>query len=378
MSDLATMHGTAMADAQRGDALAWSDKTRAALHAFGLPRELQKSFALQPRPRTVVRELTKHILSVCDAERRERSPRRLLYGEPGCGKSTYLLQAVAHAVECDWALLYIPQSIRLINSSSPYTYSAAFATYLQPELVTRLLEGLLAVNAAALKRIEASDVSVEGVRVRGGPLDKVIEGALRGGDAHVRQLAFEHAVRTLMTQDTVPFLVAIDDVQAFFMPTRYRDPDFRALEAFELAVPRAILELVLTGEARHGTVLTALSSAHADYPASAELLLALRERAEWPRLLAALSTRSSPTRVTEPNAYAAVHATRLAMAKSAAFEPVDVGQQLARSEAAAVLDLLYRERAIWTQPNDEVFMAKLVESRGNVHTFAHSWRSTLS
>ena len=67
----------------------------------------------------------------------------------------------------------------------------------------------------------------------------------------------------------------------------------------------------------------------------------------------------------------------MSIAQASAFQPVDVGQRLDRTEAASLLDLLRRERAIWTVPNDEVFMAKLVESHGNMLSFEKSWRSTL-
>ena len=377
MSDLPVLKGaSALREGVPGDVLAWSRRTLAAFDAFGLPRELSRAQALQPKPRTIVRQATKDVLQCGQGK-------HLLIGEPGCGKSTYLLQAVAQAVESESAVLYVPRSIALINSSSPYMYSPAFATYLQPEVATHLLQALLQVNGRILKRIEAPDAHVEGVRVPGGTLESMIQHALADENAHVRQLALEQVLRTLTQQTEVPFVVAIDDVQAYFMTSSYRDPDYVPLEAYELAVPRALRDLVLAPRSQ-AVVLSALSSAHADFPAPDALLVALREQCSahgapvpWSRVWATLSCRGSATRVREPHAYAQVNDTHLASARAAALSPLDVGAPLHRNEAASILDLLHRERVIWTTPNDEAFLAKLVESHGNVHTFTHSWRATL-
>ena len=97
--------------------------------------------------------------------------------------------------------------------------------------------------------------------------------------------------------------MAIDDVQAYFMTSSYRDPDYVPLEAYELAVPRALRDLVLTPRSQ-AVVLSALSSAHADFPAPDALLVALRDQCSahgtpvpWSRVWATLSCRGTATRV---------------------------------------------------------------------------------
>lgn len=389
MSDLHTLQAGVLDECARGDVLAWSKRSLAAFEAFGMPRELIRKQALQPRPRTIVRATTHDVLRLCN-DAQENVFRHLLVGEPGCGKSMYLLQAVAHALESGWAVLYVPRCIDLINSSSAYMYSPSFATYLQPDIAAHMLQALLKVNGEILRRIETEGIQVEGTTVSKGSLEQVVQRALAEDNAHLRQLSLEHVIRTLAAQKDVPFLVALDDIQAFFMTSKYRDPDFVPLEAYELAVPRALLELVLAppkdkeSGLQRGAVLTALSSTHAEFPPSTELLKALQASTSipdapvpWPRLFSTVSCRGSATRVPEPHAYSKVHDTHLAFARASAFQPVDVGQRLDRTEAASLLDLLRRERAIWTVPNDEVFMAKLVESHGNMLSFEKSWRSTL-
>lgn len=388
LSDISTLDAQAILQSPPGEPLAWSKRAQAAFQAFGMPRELQRKQSLQPRPRSMVRSVTLELVRLLD-QANDAVPRHLLIGEPGCGKSTYLMQAVAHAIESKWAVLYVPRAIDLINSSAPYTYSPALATYLQPSLALSLLQALLSVNADVLPRIQGEAVQLdESLSFPAHtPLDQVIKAAVKETVSPLaQQRALEHVLRTLMTQAEVPFLAAVDDVQALFRESLYRDPDYVPLQAFELAVPRALLSLVVAAprSARRGAVLAAMSSAHADVPPSAELLTALRRSAmqpnaqvPWERLFATVSCRSAATRVPEPHAYTPLQNTHLAHATASGFVPMDVGRPLDRAEAASLLQLMHREQSIWTVPNDEALIAKLVESDGNMKAFERSWRTTL-
>lgn len=399
MSDLAALQGSAVTDCDLGEPLAWSKRALQAWAQFGLPQELARQFSAQPRARTVVREASKTLVAAVDeAKNASQAPRRLLVGEPGCGKSTYLLQAVAHAIETQWAVLYVPRAIQWINSSSPYSYHARHGTYLQPELATALLKSLLDVNGALLRKVRAPALDADELQIAADtPLDQVLKTALKDDvGALSRQLVLEHAIATLAGQKEIPFLVAIDDVQALFGPSKYRDPDFALLEAFELAVPRALLQLAVAppeGQGlQRGIVLATMSSSHAEYPPPPALLAALRESTQaddapmsWKQVYATVDHLRAATRVPQPNAYTTLQDTHLANAKAASFVPLNVGARLQRAEAASLVQLLQRERSIWAgtfamltpEPNDEVFLAKLVESSGNMHVFARSWQKSL-
>ena len=404
MSDLMTLNAGAVVEAEVGEPLAWSKRTRSAFETFGLPRELARKQATQPRPRTVVRSATQSLIRSLEEAKEVTTtvPRRMLVGDPGCGKSTYLLQAVAHALESKWVVLYVPRAVDWINSSSPYLYSSQLGTYLQPELAQAMMQSLLKVNGSLLSHVKGAALRLSESHVWEDqtPLDKVLKEALQESvPPHIRQLALEHVVRTLAKQTQVPFLVAVDDVQALFSTSEYRDPDFAPLQAYELALPRALLNLCVApapGEGvQRGAVLTAMSTSHASFPPSAELLTALREATSstdgsvpWDRLMHMVHCRRAATRVQEPNAYTPLQDTHLAHAQAAQFAVTDVSSPLDQKEAASILQLLHRERAIWTStclstmanlsvPNDEVFMAKLVESNGNMKVFERSLRTSL-
>ncbi|WFD32459.1 hypothetical protein MSPP1_003507 [Malassezia sp. CBS 17886] len=406
MSFLAVLDATAITTEAIGAPVAWAPKALEAMAAFGLPRELLRTQSLQPRPRSLVREASVAVVDVLERgqKAKEGVQRHLLVGDPGCGKSTYLLQAMAHALESGWAVLYIPRAVDLVNSSSPYSYNAALGTYLQPEVASGLLASLQETNAKVLARVPcATAVEVEGRELfsAGMPLDRIVRTTLAEHPSPVaRQQVLDAVLHTLAQQTEVPFLVAIDDAQALFSTTAYRDADFAQLQSFELAAVRSLLGLLVapeTGEGvQRGAVLMTTSSTHSEYPVPPELLAALREMcgetgasAAWVDVLATFSSPTSPTRVQEPHAYTPMHPQQVTNARAAHLVPLPVGQRLGVDEAASLLDLLHRERAIWTSawwmrassdnaaPNDEIFTAKLVESDGNMRVFERSWRSSL-
>lgn len=393
MAELPELDASAIAPAAIGTPVAWAPAALKAMDAFGLPRELQRRHALQPRPRSVVRAASVELVEGMEKGAASGKPagRQLLVGEPGCGKSTYLLQAVAHAIASGWAVVYVPRAIDWINSSTAYTYSPALQTYLQPDIATDLLKAMAQVNGGVLKRVKLhAPLVVDGAELfaQGTPLSELLKKVLAEHQSPVaRQLALELVWASLAQQTDVPVLVAVDDVQALFGATRYRDADFAALQAYEMAVPRAFLSLLFAPQAdgvKRGALLAALSMGHSEYPPSPELLVALREASRgegapvaWERVIDTLSSPTSPTRVAEPHAYTPTHPQHLENARKANLALLDVGERLSRPEAASLLDLMRRERMLWATPNDELFLGKLVESNGNIRVFERSWRSSL-
>ena len=352
LGDLAQLDSTAISAEARGQALAWTSRTRAVFDAFGLPREIKREFDNQPRPRTVVRDASARIVGTLQ-ESVSKPIRTLLIGRSGSGKSTYLLQALAHAVESKWAVVYIPGVIDLINSSTPYTFNAQQATYLQPVAVTRMLGAIASANKNIMPKIKSvAPLKIDGEEIAAGaPLDKLIAVAHKSADQPAQQLAFELVLRSLAEQKDVPVLVAIDDVQALFAMSWYRDPDFRPMRSFELAVPRALLAFLQNG-VKSGAVLTAASSTHSEFPVPQELLVALRENAgvatsAWRRIFSTFGGRANPSRVPEPDAYTPLNEAHLALARGAALTPLDVGDALQLVEAASLFDVLQRERLVW-------------------------------
>ncbi|WFD35733.1 hypothetical protein MCUN1_002594 [Malassezia cuniculi] len=382
MSDLSSLDSTAIAAGAAGQVVAWTNRVRNVFSSFGLPREIKREFALQPRPRTVIREASVRIVDALQ-ESVKQPIRSLLVGRSGSGKSTFLLQALAHAVESKWAVVYIPGAIDLINSSTPYTFNAQQATYLQPEAASALLGAIATANKGTLSKLKSVDkLTMDGKDIQAGtPLDKLIDTALKSADQPAQQLALELVLRSLAEQKDVPVLVAIDDVQALFSMSWYRDPDFRPMRSFELAIPRALLAFLQKG-VQSGAVLTAASSTHSEFPVPPELLVALRDKAgvatpAWRSIFSTFAGRANSARVREPDAYTPLNEAHLTLARGADLTPLHVGDALQLSEASSLFDVLQRERLVWEKPCDEFFISKLVESDGIIRIFEKSLRRTL-
>ena len=382
MSDLALLDSTAIAASGRAQLVAWTNRTRSAFDSFGLPRELKRDFDLQPRPRTVIRDASIRIVDAVQ-ESIKTPLRSILIGGPGSGKSTYMLQALAHAIESKWVVIYIPNSIELVNSSTPYTFNAQHATYLQPEAAVKIIGAIATVNKNVLPKIKSTTpVILDGATIDAGtPLKEIIDVTLKSTDALGQQLVLELVLRSIAEQSEFPVLVAIDDLQALFSMSWYRNPDYRQMRSYELAVPRALLALLQIG-VKSGAVLSSVSSTHSEFPVPAELLVALREKAgvatpEWHHIFSTFSSRRSASRVREPDAYTPLNEALLQLARGAQLAPIDVGDALRLEEAASLFDVLYRERLMWNPPSDEFFLSKFIESDGNVGTFEKSLRRTL-
>lgn len=372
MSHLPLLHAESLTPASAGQTFAFSEQTLAAFKAFGLPQELEREFATQPKPRSLVRQQTLDLLDKLDvASKGKKGASVVLDGARGSGKSTLLAQSIAYALDDGWVVISVPRAVNLINSSTLYTYSAQHKTYLQPEAAKSLLEAVLKVNGAALKATKTTEaVDVDGSRIEAGtPLETVVK---RGVDdatsAAGRQTLLEAALKTLANQTERPVLVAVDDAQSLFRTSLYKDPDFIPLEAFELGVPRALLSLLLPSSAiRRGAFISTLSTSHTEFTSPPELQLALAEK-------------RGETLITQAiNAYTKVTQQHLDHARSVvqAADVVDTSKALSKGEAAEIFKQLKEERRHWSAVNDELFLEKLVETGGNAGLFSKSLVSTL-
>jgi small subunit ribosomal protein S29 len=164
-----------------------------------------------------------------------------------------------------------------------------------------------------------------------------------------------------------PVLLAIDDFQALFKRSKYRDPQFREIESYHLSLPRLILEYAnATRRFKRGAVVGAIGSEETRLDTSLELAEAL----------GISSPAHSPysRRIKEY-----IHYTN-------GLEPFEVHPRLSIREAAAVFDFYKQQGALhsgrsshYTHPlilvltrealTDETFLAKYTESDGNARDF---------
>ena len=248
MSHLPLLHAESLTSNSAGQTFAFSEQTLSAFKAFGLPQELERELATQPKPRSLVRQQTLDLLDKLDAASKgNKGASIVLDGNRGSGKSTLLAQSIAYALDDEWVVISVPRAINLINSSSLYTYNAQHKAYLQPEATKQLLEAVLKVNGAAVKQIKTTEaVEVDGSKLEAGTSLEVLlkQGVDEASSAAAKQTILETVFKTLSSQTERPVLVALDDAQALFRTSLYKDPDFVNLESFELGLPRALLSFL--------------------------------------------------------------------------------------------------------------------------------------
>lgn len=355
----------------------WSKRTWDALQfqQFGLTKSLAKQFAKESRPRTLIRPQTLEVLEMLDTARSNPSTASVntLFNAPtGYGTSTLMLQAFSYALESSWLVIYLPRSLTFVDSSSPYAYSEKHKVYLQPELTRYILERTLSVNKDHLSKVTSDDGPIEldgreGQIEKGANLASIIQkGLQKDTSPDALQTIFESVMRTIVQQRNVPVLLAIDGAQGLFSKTLYRDPDYRQLESYELAVPRTLQASLRTtgtgsfGGIQMGKSLTTMSLSNTKWPIPNEMRSAL------PDLKAVL------------HPYAKLNDEMLSIVKECQFKVWDMSNAvLTRKEAGALFDVARKEGGMWSVANDESFMSRLVESGGNVATFQRGLRKSL-
>lgn len=248
------------------------------IQTFGLPAKVDKDLTLGA-PATVIRQATLDIVKALEngKDGDSKEARYMITGERGAGKSMLLLQAVSYALESGWIVFYQPRASKWVNSSSQFAYNEEKMMFDQPEAATDMLQKLLSVNRKTLSKVKLTeDVVLSDATVKKGEgLDKLIDHGLKE-DSDTAVATLDAVLNVLSTQTQFPVLFAIDEVQSLFCTSKYRRPDFKLLEAYNLGMPRVILDL-LSGarEMKRGAVLTATALSQTDVLPSDSLIKGL-------------------------------------------------------------------------------------------------------
>jgi len=291
-------------------------------------------------------------------------------GPPGCGKSFLLLQTVEYATHNDWIVLYVPRAISLVNSSSPYTYDARTRTFVQPSFSYELLRRFSSVNSGALQQISSQEeLILEGQTIPSGTsLSQLVNTGLENKE--LAPIVLSALMTELSLQSTYPVLLAVDDIQALYCYSTYRDPHFRNIMPQHLSIPRMILEYASGKKSfARGAFFGAESTSHTGFQMPLELSEALGLPFKRP-------VGPYTTRVPAFVEYAQ------------GLRNFPVPAQLSIKEAASLFEVWMDDKALHSGevrgengelqsvPNDDLFMSKYCEAGGNARSFV--WRSLLS
>ncbi|KAI0718085.1 mitochondrial ribosomal death-associated protein 3-domain-containing protein [Cerioporus squamosus] len=334
-------------------AMAFPTDSSRALKAYGLPTNVLVDYMLLTKPCSVVRQVTVDVLDTLDkaASTSSAQTRLVFTGKPGCGKSYLLLQAVQYAVQKDWITLYIPRAINLVNSSTPYVYDPRTQTYGQPAFAQQLLKRFADVNEALIK-----DMKVQGSY----PFEeRTIDSTSALTDLINLGLEYSHQAPTVLStlfaelaqQTKAPVLLAIDDFQALYNMSLYRDPYYKLVKAYHLSLPRMLLEFASGKQAfKRGAVLGALSMQNTTFRPPLELVEALGLQPAQP---------SGPY----------VPREKELVEYAQGLKNFPVPDQLTVDEAASIFDVWQSAKALHISRGDEMFLSKFTESGGNAREF---------
>ncbi|CDO72071.1 hypothetical protein BN946_scf184962.g14 [Trametes cinnabarina] len=334
-------------------AMAFPQEESRALKAYGLPRNILVDYLLIAKPCSVVREATVDVLDQLDnaAGSSSKENRIVFTGKAGSGKSYLMLQAVQYCIQKEWLTLYIPRAISLVNSSTAYAYDARTQTYGQPAFAQQLLKRFADVNAALLQSlsVQGSYPLEERTVPAGAPLANLINVGVE--IQHYAPTVLKLVLDELALQTKYPVLLAVDDFQALYCTSQYRDTFFKSVKSYHLMLPRTLLEFA-SGKKNfaRGAFLGALSMQDTKFRAPLELIEALGLEPLGP---------SNPYVPRQPELVEYANG----------LKNFPVPEQLTVDEAASIYDLWQKTKALHLPLSDEMFLAKYTEANGNAGRF---------
>ncbi|KAF9650118.1 hypothetical protein BDM02DRAFT_3155015 [Thelephora ganbajun] len=329
------------------------------MKVYGLPKTVATEFRLLSKPCSVIRDVTLKVLGKLDAASKKSSfhSRMVLTGSSGCGKSYTLIQGVEYAAANNWLVFYFPYVINTVNSSTSYIYDPRTRTYLQPAYASQTLQNFVTVNSQLIQKLKVSDdVPIEGRATipKGAPLADLI--AVGAKDQNSAPVVLSALLEILGKQTEYPVLLAIDDFQALYCKTSYKDPRFSMIKSYHLSMPRLLLEYASGKKSfARGAVLGALSTANTTFSVPVELQESLK--------LNHGTTSPYIKRSQELISYAE------------GLTNVPVPETLGVPEAASLFDVWMKDKAISHDSGDELFMSKYSEAGGNPRDFV--WKGLL-
>ncbi|KAM6496503.1 mitochondrial carrier protein [Amanita muscaria] len=329
---------------------------------FGLPKKLLLEYRVLSKPYTVIRNVTLDVVGKLNQAEDSSSldSRYVLTGRSGAGKSSVLLQAVEYCSQRKWVVIYIPRGVNLVNSSTPYAYDLRTQTYLQPQFAFQTLQRTLSVNSSILSSLHTTKklfFEKRELPVRSSLTDLIAIGLK---DASSAPAVLDALMTELGQQIKYPVLLAIDDFQALYCKTAYKDPFFTTIRPYHLSMPRLIMEFASGKRSlAKGAVLCATTDSDPAYPVPLELREALQIPYEHPQ---SPYDKRSTALVDYANG----------------LTPIPVPEQLTLDEAASLFEAWKEEHVMAPVTYDELFLSKYTESSGNPREFVKGLLSTLS
>ncbi|KAM0787467.1 hypothetical protein ACM66B_003544 [Microbotryomycetes sp. NB124-2] len=360
LSSLKPLQPKTSTKAAIGKPRAFTPEALALFKATGLPPLIAEEFKYSKRPATVIRQATIDLQTALDSGKTGSSKdhRLFLSGPAGCGKSVTLLQAVSYAQGSEWIVLYIPSATPYVNSSTAHAYSAPLALYEQPAAAAQLVSKILNVNKSLLKKLKTRKAHAFGDAnvAEGTSLDVLCSKVSEKTSTAVLTALLEE----LSAQNTTPVLLAVDDAQGLFATSQYVDPSYQAVETFQLAVPRLLLEFASGSQ-----------SFNAGAVVFSDSVLSPRKSIAVRRFLGD-SRPQSTSPYTEKGASLDVYSQAVS-----GFRKQEVPARMSRTEAVGLVELIGGWRGNREAVSDALFLERLVATDGNPRLLSRSLQQSV-
>ncbi|KAJ3506132.1 hypothetical protein NLJ89_g7035 [Agrocybe chaxingu] len=172
----------------------------------------------------------------------------------------------------------------------------------------------------------------------------------------------EGVMKSLEAQKDFPVLLAVDEFQALYGKTAYRDPHFSHIHSYHLSMPRLIMEYACgKRQFNSGVVLGAISASQSTNPLPLELRDALD--------LSSLDKR--PVSVYDKR-------DRVLSGYAEGMQKLEVPAKLTLEEAVGVFEVWKGQGVFGSKRTfyDEQLLGKYTESGGNARDFV--WKGLLA
>ncbi|KAJ2785962.1 hypothetical protein H4R18_000177 [Coemansia javaensis] len=307
------------------------------------PGQLGTDFGLFGKPALLYRALTQELVDRLARSAAEAGPKRaaVLDGRGGTGKSAELLKLASVGAAQGHLVVYVHSATPWVNSSRPYAPDGGDGgMFVQQELAAELLATVGTMSRAALEAVPLGRSVALGKRQleASGTLADLVDAGIRA--PALAQDAVDALLDVASTQTSVPVLLAVDDVNALWCNSMYRDQEDAVLPARRLRLVHALLPFFEGGRAlARGWAVGATSHTDARFmPRDLKLRL------------------DPPPAVPLANAALAADPAVVRPATELPFDVVKVGR-LSSTEAWALMEF-YHQTSIVASPVTEALVAK--------------------
>ncbi|RIA84681.1 mitochondrial ribosomal death-associated protein 3-domain-containing protein [Glomus cerebriforme] len=243
-----------------------------------------------------------------------------------------------------WIVIYIPNAIQYVNSTFPYIRMESTGEFVQPTLVASLLRQIKLVNERHLININLRrDHQIHRHVIKDNNASQLLDVGIN--DPHSAQEVFEIFLEEIGNNQEYPVLLAVDEVNAFYTDSEYRDVDDSLLEATKLSLPRTILEYFSGNkDFTYGAVIGALSQNFKPFVSKPlEVALGLSESSLWKPI------------------------SRTILQYATGLQRFDV-KEYSKDEAKGVMDYYYNT-SILPQHKEQFFVNHFLATNGNPRKF---------